>query len=114
MELEREPSIGKSPQKLSFWLEVMVTMVFEEVPTKFKGRPQKRQKKSFDVKLRRRKEKITKEDQLFLRVDQKTGKRRHNLAPTKTGPYQVIESQNHTVFIERKDLTHERISLDRV
>lgn len=112
--LQKEPSIGKSPQIFrtdwNLWLKRSLLQAEKKLQDS-----QKRYKKNFDARLRLQKETISKEDHVFLRVEQKTEKNgRHKLAPTTMVPYPVIKIQPKTVIIELEDKTHELVSLHRV
>ncbi len=76
---------------------------------------QARYKRNYDKRLRRHRERIQKDDTVFLRVERRDESlSRHKLAAVAEGPFVVDSVKGNTVVILRSDGSVERVSRDRV
>ena len=77
---------------------------------------QTRYKRNFDQRIRPSRMSLRPNRYAFLRIDFKSAKddTRHKLAPLVTGPHRIVPVTDNTVVLELDDLSHERVSLDRV
>ena len=77
-------------------------------------RIQARYKRNYDNRLRKQREHINDDDQVYLRKERRDEREhRHKFAAVADGPFKVIKATRQTVVIERTDKSVERVSRDR-